>query len=309
MKFEALTDFRLVARHGSFAKASREAGRPKATLSRHVVELEDSLGVRLFERDRHGLRLTAEGDLLNARSSTILAAVDDVRDEISQSSLRPHGRLRIGAPMLFSHTAMGWITAKFLIEFPEIDVDIVIVEHPIDIAEEGFDLIIRANPQPRSDLVGRCFLRDHVVFVAASSLHDSVREADDELTELPIILPSGTSPPAEWKVQIDGLKRSMVPRAALHLPSRLMIRDAVLTGLGAAELPFSIVSADLSAGRLVSWGRTEHDEIELWYLRPSSRHVNRRVRAFIEFLHREFPGAQVDAEKHDRYTRRSLADT
>ncbi|HMH97262.1 MAG TPA: LysR family transcriptional regulator, partial [Bradyrhizobium sp.] len=50
MDLLALADFNLVARHGGFGRAARAAGRPKATLSRRVSELEKSLDLRLFER-------------------------------------------------------------------------------------------------------------------------------------------------------------------------------------------------------------------------------------------------------------------
>ena len=57
----ALADFNLVVRHGGFGAAARASGRPKATLSRHIRALEDSLGLRLIDRDSHAFRLTDEG--------------------------------------------------------------------------------------------------------------------------------------------------------------------------------------------------------------------------------------------------------
>lgn len=61
MDLLALADFNLVARHGGFGRAARVTGRPKATLSRRVSELENSLGLRLFERGVRALTLTQEG--------------------------------------------------------------------------------------------------------------------------------------------------------------------------------------------------------------------------------------------------------
>ena len=60
MDLLALADFTLVARHGGFGQAARATGRPKATLSRRVAELESDLGVRLFERGARTLKLTQE---------------------------------------------------------------------------------------------------------------------------------------------------------------------------------------------------------------------------------------------------------
>ncbi|WP_369281327.1 LysR family transcriptional regulator, partial [Streptomyces sp. DH37] len=56
MDLLALADFNLVARHGGFGKAARAAGRPKATLSRRVAELESGLNLRLFERGGRALK-------------------------------------------------------------------------------------------------------------------------------------------------------------------------------------------------------------------------------------------------------------
>ncbi len=67
----ALADFNLVARHGGFGRAARAAGRPKATLSRRVAELESSLDLRLFERGARALKLTQEGRALYERTGRI----------------------------------------------------------------------------------------------------------------------------------------------------------------------------------------------------------------------------------------------
>jgi len=58
MNLLALADFNLVARHGGFGKGACATGPPKATLSRHVTELEATLQLRLFER---GARPQADG--------------------------------------------------------------------------------------------------------------------------------------------------------------------------------------------------------------------------------------------------------
>jgi DNA-binding transcriptional LysR family regulator len=77
MDLLALADFNLVARHGGFGLAARATGRPKATLSRHVAELELGLDLRLFERGARVLKLTQEGKALYERTGTLLAELDE----------------------------------------------------------------------------------------------------------------------------------------------------------------------------------------------------------------------------------------
>ena len=107
MDLLALADFNLVARHEGFGRAARAAGRPKATLSRRVSELESSLDLRLFERGTRALKLTQEGRALYERTGALLAELDETAAAIASGGEKPRGRLRISAPLLFSQTAMG----------------------------------------------------------------------------------------------------------------------------------------------------------------------------------------------------------
>ena len=68
-----------------------------------------------------------------------------------------------------------------------------------------------------------------------------------------------------------------------------MIRDAALTGIGAAKLPHLLVADDLAAGRLVSWGAVTGQPAEIWVLHTSRRFASAKVKAFMQFLKTAFP--------------------
>src|SRR3954469_7169627 len=85
----ALADFNLVARHGGFGKAARAAGRPKATLSRRVAELEAALALRLFERGARALKLTEEGRALFERTGALLTEIDETAAAIASGGHTP----------------------------------------------------------------------------------------------------------------------------------------------------------------------------------------------------------------------------
>src|SRR5688572_21761754 len=120
MDLLALTDFNLVARHGGFGRAARATGRPKATLSRRVAELERSLELRLFERGARVLKLTQEGKALHERTGILLSELDETAAAIASGGDRPRGRLRISAPLLFCQIAMGKLAAEFAVKYPEV---------------------------------------------------------------------------------------------------------------------------------------------------------------------------------------------
>ncbi len=284
MDLLALADFNLVARHGGVGRAARATGRPKATLSRRVAELESSLDLRLFERGARALKLTQEGRALYERTGLLLTELDETAAAIASGGERPRGGLRISAPLLFSQTAMGKLAAAFALKYPDVRLEVTTEDRTVDMIEEGYDLVIRVNPDPDESLVGRIFLRDRLVVVASPGLNRPagdlaapavVRGASDFTTAWDVMAPSG-----HLRIAVDPV---------LRLSSLIMVRDAVRAGVGAARLPVSLVSHDLAAGTLAHWGNVDGPQISLWTLYPSRRLLSARVSAFLEFLKGAFP--------------------
>jgi DNA-binding transcriptional LysR family regulator len=284
MDLLALADFNLVARHGGVGRAARAAGRPKATLSRRVAELEASLALRLFERGGRALKLTQEGRALYERTAALLTELDETAAGISSGGSTPRGRLRISAPLLFSQIAMGRLAAEFAMKFPDIRLEVTTEDRAVDMVEEGYDLVIRVNPDPDETLVGRAFLRDRLVLVASPNL---ARPKDG--SAVPAIV-RGTGAGTEVWTMADAAGRSTILiDSVLGLSSMIMVRDAVRAGVGVARLPVSLVGPDVAAGGLAHWGDIDGPEIALWALYPSRRLLSARVSAFLDHLKSAFP--------------------
>jgi DNA-binding transcriptional LysR family regulator len=284
MDLLALADFNLVAKHGGFGRASRAAGRPKATLSRRVAELESALDLRLFERGARTLKLTEEGRALFERTGSLLTDLDETAAAIAAGGAKPRGRLRVSAPMLFSQTAMGKLAAGFALKHPEVRLEVTTEDRTVDMVEEGYDLVIRVNPDRDESLVGRIFLRDRLVVVASPDL----RRPKGDLAVPAVVRGEGDRSVA-WDVLARSKKVRIAVDPVLRLSSLLMVRDAVRAGVGAGRLPVSLVSHDLAAGRLVHWGDADVPEIALWTLYPSRRLLSTRVSAFLDHLKEAFP--------------------
>ncbi len=279
MNLDDLSDFCLVASNGGFAQASRTSGRPKASLSRKVMDLEASLGLRLFDRGARSIQLTQEGEALfksvKGPMNEIAEAVDMLRD----GRAHPQGRLRVNVPSLFGLMLMGRIAAEFKLAYPEVALEVTMEDREVDLVSEGYDLVIRANPKPDSELVGSCFMREQLLVVAAPSL---VRQ-----TPVPVVVRHAGRNPAIW--QIAGSPCSEIETMpVLELPALTMILDAVLTGIGAAKLPLPLVKEDLAAGRLISWGALAGQPTEIWALHTSRRLASAKVKAFMQFLKTAF---------------------
>jgi len=289
MDLLALADFNLVARHGGFGRAAREAGRPKATLSRRVAELEASLDLRLFERGARSLKLTEEGRALFERTGLLLTELEETATAIASGGHTARGRLRISAPLLFSQTAMGKLAAGFALRYPQVRLEITAEDRAVDMIEEAYDLVIRVNPEPDATLVGRIFLRDRLVAVASPHL-----PFPKDGSPVPAVTRGSMKQAETWSLTTPSGPSTLLAKPVLSLSSLLMVRDAVRMGVGAARLPLSLTSPDLAAGRLVHWGDVEGPETALWALYPTRRLLSARVSAFLDYLREAFPQGTPD---------------
>ncbi|WP_404333981.1 LysR family transcriptional regulator [Sphingomonas sp. MMS12-HWE2-04] len=288
MDLLALADFTLVARHGGFGRAARAANRPKATLSRRVSELEAALDLRLFERGARMLKLTEEGRALFERTGLLLMELEESAAAIASGGQAPKGRLRISAPLLFAQTAMGRLAADFALRHPAVRLEVTTEDRAVDMIEEGFDLVIRVNPEPDESLVGRIFLRDRLVVVASPTL------ARPEESERAPAVVRATGDRQPWQVRTAGGVTIIPVDPVLGLSSLIMVRDAVRAGVGAGRLPISLVSHDLANGNLVCWGDVDAPDITLWTLYPTRRLLSARVAAFLDHLKLAFPFGTPD---------------
>ncbi|AVF38119.1 LysR family transcriptional regulator [Rahnella sikkimica] len=283
MNLNALSDFILVATNEGLGKASRASGISKATLSRRIADLEEQLGVRLIERSSRGLKLTEAGTMLMFRTEGLLSEVSEAMTAVGDGISTPRGRLRVAAPALFSQLAMGRIGAEFCAAYPEIEIEIVAEDRMVDLIEEQFDVAIRINPSPDSNLVGRCFARDSLVVVAAPQI---IRPIPGAIRAIPAIVTSGFQP-RNWT--LDGGKLVLEPIPKLRFSSLLMVRDAAIAGGGAALIPQSIAWNQLARGDLVQWGIASGPEPTLWVLHTSRRLAAPKVRVFVDFLCARYP--------------------
>jgi DNA-binding transcriptional LysR family regulator len=130
-------------------------------------------------------------------------------------------------------------------------------------------------------------MRDRLVVVSSPAL----KRVRDQAIPVVVRSPSRV---AAWDVTTAKGKTRIAISPVLQLSSMLMVRDAVRSGAGAAQLPLSLISRDLAAGRLKRWGDVDGPETTLWALYPSRRLLSVRVSAFLSFLKDAFPKGTPD---------------
>ena len=267
------------------------SGRPKATLSRRVAELEADLGVRLFERGSRSLRLTEEGRALQSQTQGPLSDIAEASETIRGGLSGPRGRLRINVPVLFGNIAMGRLAAAFAAAHPQVRLEVTAEDRFIDPVEEGYDVVIRVNPRPTDHLVGRCFLKDHGLLVVPASL---ARPTDNDWggeLRVPAVVRIASGEAGPWKILNGDRQMTFLPDPVLRFSSMAMVRDAVFAGAGAAVMPRFLAAEGLANGSLTIWGTVVDHPVEVWVLHTSQKLVSSKVKAFIQFLIASFPDA------------------
>jgi LysR family transcriptional regulator, regulator for bpeEF and oprC len=292
MDLDSLRDFLAVVHEGSFAGAAKLRRTPKSTVSKRVQDLEAALGVRLLERTTRALRLTAEGQLLAERGARIAEEADAVSALFQDRAGGPKGHLRVSSPHLFGQIFMGQIAAQLLARHPDLSLEVMFRDGPVDLIEEGLDCAIRLGELEPSTLIARRFVQASNVLAAAPDAARSVKRIEDLDRVRTISYASQAA--AEWTLSGPGGAVSAGTNPHLRLGGMLAVKAACVAGAGVAMLPSFLIAEELADKRLVRvLPAYSGPSPVLSIVYPSARHLSPRIRAFVDCVAAAFPGGKV----------------
>lgn len=135
--------FAAVVQEGGFSHAAKLLGLSNGLISRRIAQLEAKLGVTLITRTTRQLHLTPEGELFWQHAERIQQELDSAISLIQSSSKKPKGLIRVNAPPYFGRQYLTPIILKFLQDFHDIKIDLILSNQRLDPIKDQFDLIIR----------------------------------------------------------------------------------------------------------------------------------------------------------------------
>jgi DNA-binding transcriptional LysR family regulator len=281
---------------GGFSAAARELGVTPSALSKLVSRLEASLQVRLLERTTRTLRPTPEGELLLAHCRRILAEIEDAEGELTSAAAQPRGRLRLHAGVGFGSHQLVPALPSFAERFPEVEVELILEDRPVDLARERIDISVWPGPPADGDVVARKLCDFDRVLCAAPSYRArrGLPDTPDDLAAHDCItlcgLPAALAP---WTFRTPTGRRAVAVGGPVSANNAECIRRLALLGLGIARLNEFMVGDDLRAGRLVPVLAEAHcgDPLPMNVLYPHVRHRLPRVAAMLAFLVEGFADA------------------
>lgn len=286
MQLEDMRIFVTTVDAHNFTAAANRLSLSKQFVSRRVMALEESLGVRLLIRNTRKLAVTDLGQEFYERARRILGEVADAEQAMSLRRAAPHGLLRVSAPMSFGMVHLSPLLAMFLKKHADVRFDMELSDRTVDVVGEGFDMAIRIGTLADSTLIAQKLAEVRMV---ASCSPQYLRRRGTPAAPVDLerhaCLLYGHGGPATWEFVVDGAHKAIEVHGPLRANNGELIRDAAIAGLGIARLPDFIVAGGINAGQLVPVLEPFLPHASALYaVYPQHRQSSSTIQAFIAFL-------------------------
>ena len=286
----AMQVFVEVARRGSFTAASQELDLTRAMVSRYIAELEQWLGARLLQRSTRSVTLTDAGHDCLSRCMQLLELAEQTRVEVGLRDGQLRGRLRITTSTSFGMAQLADAISDFLLEHPQIHIDLHLGDRTVSLIEEGIDLAIRITNDPEPGLIARRLADCESVIVASPAYlaRHGVPQQPADLARHHCLSYSqfGRS---EWCLRRGNEETIVKVTGRLSANEALALLQACRNGSGLAMQPRYLVHELVDRGELqVVLANWQPTRLGIYALYPSRQQLPLAMRAMLDFLQQRF---------------------
>lgn len=252
MNTRNLETFYWISRLGSFTKAAEHVYATQSTVSMRIRELEDSLGVRLFDRTHRSVRLTPKGRELASYAERLLELTNEMRQRI-QPSDAVRGVIRIGVVELIACTWLPRLITTLRERYPEVrlEFEVALTVTLVDKLQNGaLDAIFALGQSPSGDYASESLGRIQLDWMANPALGIPKRRvAPKELDQMPFITLNHFS--YHYANVQRWMKKNQVRGQKVIVCDSIMLAAAlVVAGVGIGLLPPVCYRAEIRQGRL-----------------------------------------------------------
>lgn len=290
--------FSLVAQTRSFTMAAEQLRVPKSSVSRAISRLEQRLTVQLIQRTTRSVRLTEAGKLYFVHCRKVIEEAEQADIAIGAMMAVPKGTLRIGVPIAFARFILEPLLGQFLLLYPELNIDIDVLDSKERQSDERFDLVVRMGPLEDSGWLVKPLMQVRLGLYGSPTLLKRYRQPTSpvDLQRYPCVV-SNCIPLSEpgghavWQLRHKREVQEVRVTARVALPDPSVHRQLALNGVAVSMLSQTEVAEDLKMRRLVrvlpEW---EPEPIALYALYPARLTASPKVRVLVEFLEQSIAG-------------------
>lgn len=288
-RLQDLEVFVQVVNSGNFAKAAVALEINPSAISRRISQLEDQLGVRLFNRTTRSLSLTEVGERYFDRCLRILADLEEADREAKHHSEAPQGTLHVSCSTLFAHRHLLTRIPKFLECYPRLTIQLALTDDLVDIVSDGIDVAIRIGELADSSLITRRLVSDRRIICAAPAYLDrygTPATPDDLANHNCLTLNAYKTTLNQWRFRDPVGVREISVGGNFTVNSGIALYESVLAGLGIARVTAFLADQALQSGHLIRVLSKYEDEsdIGIYTIFPSNRYLLPKVQYFVDFL-------------------------
>jgi DNA-binding transcriptional LysR family regulator len=251
-----LAAFATVARTRSFTRAAAEIGLSPSALSHAMRSLEERLGVRLLARTTRSVAPTAAGERLLRSLNPALAEVAEGLAALADWRGAPSGAIRLTTFHYAARTILAPRLPAFLLEHPDVSVEVIVDDRLVDIVADGFDAGIRLGETVDGDMVAVRLEPDLRVVVVATPEYFNGRARPETPRDLEahvcvnyrLVGGGGLLP---WEFEREGCELNIRAKGQLIVNDGMLAAAAVRAGAGLGCLMEYEVADEIADGRLV----------------------------------------------------------
>ncbi|MBH68665.1 MAG: transcriptional regulator [Rhodospirillaceae bacterium] len=287
----AMKVFCSVVESNSLAGAARMINVSPSVVSKQLSALEDRLGARLINRTTRRVSVTEEGRAYYERSKQIIADIDEAEIAVSHAHTAPQGLLKITAPFTFAHRHLTPHLPEFIRIYPNIEIQVQVSDRVVDLVDEGLDLAIRIAHLKDSSLIARRLAANHRSIVATPTYLEmhGIPQHPEELSGHKLVTWPPGNPINDWHFLINDQERTFKAKGLIYIDSGDSILSTVLAGGGLSMLQAFMVGEYIKNKQLIPVLEDfVREDIPIFAVYPSSRHLSPKVRVFVDFLLKKY---------------------
>lgn len=275
---------------GTMSAAGRDLRISPAVTSSRISQLEEHLGVRLFQRTTRSLAPTEHGRAFYGGACNVLEALELAEGEITNITDNPKGALHVSAPLGVGRRLIAPNVPDFLEAYPNVTVRLRLTDRRVDLATEGLDLgFFLGQPEDSSLRIRKIADCERVLCAAPSYVekHGIPASAGDLAAQghecLNLRFPGAKE--FKWQLSTSGGPIKVEVSGRYECDDGDVLTDWALEGHGIANRPVFEIADHLNAGRLIPVV-TENPPIpvRMACLFTHKRRQDPKTRLFMEFM-------------------------
>ena len=288
--FENIRTFVRVYELGSMSAAGRDLRISPAVTSSRISQLEEHLGVRLFQRTTRNLNATEQGEAFYRGACEVLESVEAAEAQVTDITDSPRGSLYVAAPLGVGRRLIAPQVPAFLAEYPDVSVRLRLTDRKVDLTTEGLDLAYFLGQPEDSNLKIKKIADVQRVLCAAPSYIAAKGHpvSGDEIVKdkhecLNLRFPGASE--FQWPLMTKSGPKRFRAAGRYESDDGDVLTDWAVAGQGIALKPVFEVAQYLTSGELVIVGQdTPPEPIQMACLFTHRRHQDPKSRLFMEFV-------------------------